>query len=167
MAFNPNEDGITHINMFSRGRTDFGRMLSNFYRFPIMTQDGKFVSVEGYWQWLNLTDDAPGRENLRLMYGYTAKRFGNELRTHYQRPRTGSKDEADSFQNKILLAIWYKFRRNASLIDETNRDLPIVHYYTFGGTSVCDVTSKYPWMIEGITKMRDALLTAKETGRSD
>lgn len=60
------------------------------------------------------------------------------------------------FENKILKAVWYKFRRNANLLTPEYRRLPIVHYYCYGG-KVVDVTSKCQWLTDGITKMRDYL----------
>lgn len=157
MNFDPKEDGITHINMFSRGKTELGRMLSNFYRYPINTKDGQFMSVEGYWQWLCTPEYKDGRERLRSMYGYKAKSYGNELRHLTRDCVSMTPEEQYEFERKILTAIWYKFRRNADMITKDNYNLPIVHYYEFG-CKVVNVTDKYPWMIDGIEKMRKALV---------
>ena len=48
-TFLPAEDGITHVNVYSRGLTTLGRWLSNFAHCPIETEDGPFASIEGYW----------------------------------------------------------------------------------------------------------------------
>lgn len=149
---NPNNDGIDHINIYSKGKTELGRMLTNFSKFPIQTKAGSFMSVEGYWYWLNI-EPCEEREQLRKCYGFWAKKTGKEILQTKQRVLD------DEFEHKILLAIWYKFRRNAHLILPEYRELPFYHYYNYGG-KVIDVTGKYPWMIEGITKMRDYLISS-------
>jgi hypothetical protein len=140
------QDGITHINIYSQGKTALGRMLSNFSRFHIVTPDGEFESVEGYWHWLGI-EDCPEKEMLRNYYGYSAKKYGTELK----KIKKNRVDE--DFKKKILNAIWYKVKRNARLFTSENNSLPFEHYYLFG-TKVHDVKSKYVWMIDGIEKMR-------------
>ena len=148
------DDGVTHINMYSKSKTSFGKMLSNFYKFPIHTDDGDFLSVEGYWYWLSIDETIKEREELRTLYGFNAKKRGKEI---IKETNDGKNSRFDSdFENKILKAVWYKFRRNAHLISPEFRRLPIVHYYCYSG-KIVDVTSKYPWLIDGITKMRDYL----------
>ena len=38
--YKPKDDGITHINIYSQGKTQLGRFLSNFEPSPIETEDG-------------------------------------------------------------------------------------------------------------------------------
>ena len=52
MILTPQNDGITHINVYSKGKTTLGRWLTNFAHTPIDTIDGHFESIEGYWYWL-------------------------------------------------------------------------------------------------------------------
>lgn len=144
------QDGISHINIYSQGKTELGRMLSNFYKFHIVTSDGEFESVEGYWHWLGI-EDCPEKERLKNMYGYSAKKYGTELKQFKK-----SKIDND-FERKILNAIWYKVRRNAKLFTEETNNLPFEHYYLFG-TKVHSAKEKYIWMIDGIEKMRKHLL---------
>jgi hypothetical protein len=63
VIYKSKDDGITHINIYSKGKTELGRWLSNFTYHPIETEDGKFDSVEGYWV-INHID------NIR-QYGYS------------------------------------------------------------------------------------------------
>lgn len=147
----PNQDGITHINIYSRGNTDLGRMLSNFYQFPFRTPDGTFTSVEGYWHWLSI-EDCKEKERLRELSGFAAKKYGREILTYRSRRFD------DDFEHKILVAIWKKFKRHSNLILPQYYNLPFEHYYNFNG-KVQDVKSKYLWMIDGIDKMRTALIS--------
>ena len=64
---NPKQDGISHVNIYSQGKTELGRMLSNFYHYQVITKDGNFTSVEGYWYWLGrLYRERGFKESIRL-----------------------------------------------------------------------------------------------------
>lgn len=148
--FLPKNDGIDHINVYSQAGTTLGKMLSNFYRFPIETPDGRFMSVEGYWYWMSI-EPCEEREALRDSSGVNAKNLGREIL------KTKAPAWDNNFENKILSAIWYKFKRNAHLLRPEYAHLPIRHYYNYKGF-VVDVTEKYDWMIQGISQMRDLLI---------
>ena len=147
---NPNLDGTSHVNIYSQGQTELGKMLSNFYRQQIQTKDGQFNSVEGYWFWLGI-EDCKEKEVLRQLYGYNAKKIGTQLKKIFP-----SRDDAE-FERKILTAIWYKFKRNTYFLKPELIKLPFEHYYNFGG-KVVDVKDKYRWMIGGIEKMREYIV---------
>ena len=128
------EDGIDHINIYSRGHTELGRYLSNFAYTPIKTEDGRFNSIEGYWYWLNTHND-----KLRLLYGFKAKSFGKEL------DKTIIIDE-ERFQNKIRNACWIKIHSNEYYLNMfVHSSLPFTHYYVFNGF-IKDAGGK--WMME-------------------
>jgi hypothetical protein len=146
----PTQDGISHINIYSQGKTELGRMLSNFYHFKSITKDGDFQSVEGYWYWLGI-EDCEEKEILKKLYGYNAKKIGNELKSKF------NKRVDDDFENKILGAIWYKVKRNKTMFTDDIKELPFEHYYNFSG-KIVNVKNKYLWMINGIDKMRKYLI---------
>lgn len=128
MTYIPQEDGITHINVYSKGRTALGLFLSNFSEFIIDTEeDGIFNSVEGYWYWLSVDPQlGEKRERLRKVYGWDAKKLGRELRSE-------DPDDWDiEFQNKIKKAIKYKILHSSFIEQFKNSTLPFVHYYVFG-----------------------------------
>jgi len=139
--YNPDEDGITHINVYSKGKTELGRFLSNFSYFPIKTEDGCFDSVEGYWYWLSCKDD-----NLRKMSGYQAKDYG---RKH------GGKDwlSDDNFKRKITSAIEIKIKSNQYMYDKIKKcNLPFTHYYVYGSKLVNVPEAK--WILDCINNLR-------------
>jgi len=147
---NPNLDGITHVNIYSQGKTELGRMLSNFYCYEIKTKDGEFNSVEGYWYWLGI-EECKEKEVLRRLYGYDAKKTGNSLKYHFR------KRFDNDFQNKIFNAIWVKVKNNKNMFLGEVGKLPFEHYYNFNG-KIVDVKNKYLWMVKGIDKMREYIL---------
>lgn len=120
----PEEDGITHINVYSQGRTELGRLLSNFAHTPFdMEPEGHFECVESYWYWL-LT----GAEECRSLVGYRAKKVGLEL----------LRGKAETVSREQLLKA-YKAKLTAHpriqrMLNENN--LPFAHYYVYGGKTV-------------------------------
>ena len=121
MTWNPAEDGVTHINVYSKGRTELGRFLSNFARAPFdHPEHGRFESVEGLWYWLTARDD-----RLRSVWGWEAKRLGRELR---------GEDwvDAPEFRRDIRIGIAAKLATYPDMADMLGRStLPLAHYYTY------------------------------------
>ena len=56
-VLDPKLDGITHINMYSKSATAFGRVLSNWAPCRLNLPEGQFRSVEGYWYYLSIPAD--------------------------------------------------------------------------------------------------------------
>lgn len=150
----PTQDGVTHINIYSKAETELGRLLSNFSHVPIETEDGHFESVEGYWGWLSISEENPGREQFRQLYGYMAKKHKTDLL------KAGDKGRFDpNFSEKIEKAIDAKFKTEVVINCLTRYkdllELPVVHYYYFGDKSnpkVVDVTEKCPEFINPTRK---------------
>jgi hypothetical protein len=130
-------DGITHINVYSGGRTELGRIMSNFAYTPFrLPDDGAFNSVEGYWYWLSCKDD-----RLRNAVGYTAKTLGRYLRA----PDWPIDPE---FRVRVLSALTAKLDQNPeikTLMRSTNL-LPLEHYYVHNGKVYKPDGGK--WMID-------------------
>lgn len=140
----PHNDGKDHINVYSRGQTDIGRLLSNFARTPFNCEDGRFESVEGYWYWLSVVDKQD-REVLRTLHGAEAKKIGKSLLTD-----TFGRD-VSTFKLKICKAIRAKLEVNG--IDKmlAATDLPLVHYYVYGGKKV---DAGYSWIMVFLERLR-------------
>ena len=119
---NHHNDGINHINIYSKGKTQLGQFLSNFCQSPIDTEDGHFESIEGYWYWLKCHND-----HLRNLYGYEAKQFGKH--------QTGNKMDENEFRTKIRNACWLKLVSNMPMMKLfINSKLPFTHYYVYNNT---------------------------------
>jgi len=121
MPYNFREDGVTHLNIYSKGKTELGRFLSNFCLSPVDTPDGEFASIEGYWYWLGT--EHPDREELRRLHGWEAKKIGRQL-------KAVSSVELPDFRDRIRSALRNKlFSRPDMLLKLLNNDLPLAHYY--------------------------------------
>lgn len=150
--YNPLEDGVTHLNLYSKANTELGRFCSNFAKCPIETEDGHFDSIEGYWSWLSISEENENREKFRHLFGIQAKKYKDIL---YKEGDPGRFDE--SFQEKIHKAIHLKFQTPLAqkYLNQYKEmlKLPICHYYYYGqpdNAKVIDVTDDYPEFINSI-----------------
>ncbi len=140
----PIDDGKKHINIYSKGATELGRYLSNFTKAPIETEDGSFLSIEGYWYWLGCTH--PDKEILRELYGFKAKQVGREL---------GSPDWLDTeiFRSKIKKAMFIKIQSNGEMYEAFRAStLPFIHYYVYNN-KICLVPEAH-WITEEWERLR-------------
>lgn len=130
----PDSEGQTHINSYSKSRTEIGKFLSNFAYSPIKTEDGGFLSIEGYWYWL-LT----GAEELRTMVGWKAKQTGRG----YDKKDW---DNSEEFKRKIKAAIKLKIMGNPKMktLLQSNK-LPIIHYYEYYGKIIVPKNGQWLW----------------------
>lgn len=141
-------DGIDHINVYSKGNTELGRMLSNFAYAPFECEDGKFNSIEGYWYWLKMAVH-PARDKLRQLHGYEAKKYGKEI----------AKDvpgfilnEDEEFIYKIKRAISIKIKTHQKIADLFKKSsLPLEHYYVYNGKRV---DAGFKWILDHLETIR-------------
>jgi hypothetical protein len=150
-SFDPASDGVDHINLYSRGRTPLGRLLSNFAHTPFdLPEHGPFASVEGYWYWLQC-EPASRRERLRALHGFAAKKAGRTLRIQDRR-RT---DDLE-FRRAIARALREKTRQTPGLAGMLGAStLPLAHYYVFQGSVVTPAGNE--WILEALDFFRGKL----------
>lgn len=155
--YEPKDDGVTHINVYSKGRTELGRLLSNFGHTPFKHPEyGYFSSIEAFWYWLSL---GKNNDSLRSLYGFQAKKEGLALREALEK-QGNRKPKIENFNAEIKKAILCKIEQNerlGSLLK--NSTLPLTHYYVWGDEANYRVTypEKYAWIHEYIQDIRDFL----------
>lgn len=133
---NPAEDGITHINIYSKGRISLGRGLSNFAHTPFThPRDGRFASIEAYWYWLS-TGSQYGV--LRPLHGYAAKTEGRKY------PKVPVNDFEYQIEWAIYEKLWQTPALNTALANST---LPFTHYYCYGETKVV-MPPNLEWLLQ-------------------
>lgn len=146
------DDGIHHINIYSKGQTEIGRYLSNFSDCDIETEDGHFRTIEGYWYWLSCR-----HEPLRTLPGWECKRVGREQRGE-------DWPKFPEFEGKILKAIATKLQypKCIELLLKTGT-LPFYHYYVVSNRTV--MVKDGLWMVQFITEFRDELVKSLGTSK--
>ena len=141
MRYKPENDGLDHLNVYSKGKTELGRWLTNFAYSPIETEDGHFDSIEGYWYWISQKDDT-----LRKLSGWKAKEYGRSI---------SGKDWIDDkeFYRKIKEAIRIKIESNPRMKALlSNSFIPFAHYYVYGN-KIVDVP-KAKWILNYLEELR-------------
>lgn len=136
-------DGIDHINIYSKAKTNLGKFLSNFTRVEVETEDGLFMSVEGYWYWLSCKDD-----HLRTLSGFEAKRYGRGIKAN-------DWCDDEEFKRKICGAIKNKVLNSQLKKMFAKTYLPLKHYYSYGGKIVEPQEGK--WILEYLEELRKEL----------
>lgn len=128
IPFEPDGDGITHINVYSKGKTELGRLLSNFAHTPFEHyKHGHFSSIEAYWYWLST---GMKFDELRGLHGFNAKKLGVALR---KAADDGQRVEVKNFEAMIKQAILIKIESTPKLRDLLHYStLPLTHYYVWG-----------------------------------
>lgn len=134
MIWDPKEDGITHINVYSRGQTMLGRNLSNFARTPFeLPLYGKFESVEGYWYW-----HIYNHPIFKSLWGYQVKEFAK---------RFIGPGKLCLNEKELREAYKAKLAAHPKIQEQLNEcKLPLAHYYVYGGKAV--VPKQWQWTAE-------------------
>ena len=156
----PEMDGVNHINIYSKGATGLGSMLSNFLYAPTMIEGLVFNSIEAYWYYLSVEHEASSGEldELRKTGGYAAKQMGKELRRRYGVDKSLGESE---FRNKICKAIALKIYQHPGIYFRLlDSELPLKHYYCYGsknGNTHVVPVKEYQWITDYITELREKL----------
>lgn len=142
---NPSDDGTTHCNIWTKGRTSLGRKLSNLSRYGFLHEDhGWFECLEGYWYWL-----ATGcrHEQFKQMHGFDAKSVGSKM----------ERVEMPDFQERFKEGMRLRLEQNADIRNELlNSTLPFEHYYVYGDNVVRDVKARHQWQLDFYDAYRKA-----------
>lgn len=140
---NPENDGIDHINIYSRGATELGRVLSNWHESKITTSIGYFNTIEGLIFYLSSFNDS-----LRSMIGFMAKTKGPTLDRGIRLPE-------DIFRRLIIEAMEIKSSQPKIRNLLINSELPLKHYYTYYGK--VRLAPKWDWQISEWERIRKEL----------
>lgn len=137
------QDGVNHINIWYRGATELGRMLSHFYELRFVHPFfGPFNSMEGFWHYIKSEEKD---DELRLLAGQEARNYGKKLSPAY----------VPGFAEIINTANFYKIEQSPKLKQLfVDSDLPFEHYYLFGPGEVLIRPKGHAWLISGFEKSR-------------
>lgn len=137
----PREDGITHINIYSKGQTQLGRYMSNWTKDYINTELGEFDSIEGLIYYMGSFDP-----KLKNLSGFEAKEYGEKADRGIRLPQ-------DIFRRIIVDAMENKILANNHLLSLLKQStLPFTHYYTYGNKII--EIPKWQWQVEEWEKLR-------------
>lgn len=135
--FEPETDGIDHINIYSKGKTKLGKLLSNFANTPFCYRGTTYQSVEGALYYYRTGDI-----RLIAMHGNAAKILGRSL--------TQKRVESPA---ELRAWLYAKVYANPEIIDLLlNSSMPFSHYYVMYGRKIdADISLAELW--QEITNM--------------
>lgn len=135
----PLEDNVSHINVYTKGKSLLGRLLTNLAYTPFTHPlYGPVVCVEAIWFYLSTGRQYP---EFLTYGGFEAKSRGKEF------PRV----ELATFQDEIRLAMIAKLMATPDLQSLLkNSTLPFEHYYFYGTPENAKVINmpSHNWQLE-------------------
>lgn len=138
-------DGITHINVYSKGRTELGQRLAHWAHTPFVHPHyGSFNSMEAFWHWLK---SANRPDELRLLWSNRARDMGRNLPMRKSVPY---------FYEIINEANYLRIEQHARLKELfVDSVLPFDYYYLHGESAPVLVRPmNYDWLVRGFEYSR-------------
>lgn len=149
--FDPSQDGVTHINVYSKAQTHLGRTLTNLAECNIEHPFyGHFRTLEGLWFYMKT---GFCEDTFRVLKGPAARDQGKKIPTVY----------FPLFNKMFKLGMLEKLDRNPQLQkDLLDNELPLAHYYVYGKKAF--VQDRHQWQLDFWMLLRSTL---KSTGSLD
>ena len=156
MQINPKLDGVSHINISSRGRTFLGRFLSHRTLCELNMPEGRFLCVSAYWYHLTCKEDS----RLSHVNGWETELLAAQLSPL---PRKQQLPAAE-LQAKIKKALDAKIKWSEYWQEEfTESELPFLHYYLDAEGNVVDESRKYRWLLNHLEARRTLLQQRRDS----
>jgi hypothetical protein len=144
------EDGIDHINIYSKAGTELGKFLSNNTKTPFRHRIfGKFKCVDGFWWYITSVERD---DYIRGLDGYQLQNFKRKLTLR----------NVKNFKAMVIDTIWQKIKQHqsyAKLLKES--DLPL-DCYSINDYGVLHRPTYYRWLLSGLEELRTALKENRE-----
>lgn len=125
----PDTDGVDHINIYTKGKTEVGRALTNLSPYSFLYEGDRFMSVEGFWYYHKMKILGLPYEHFKVMRGFDAKKAGGKIKHNL------SPEQFDEFKLIMIEGMKCRLRQNPKLLKLlVDSDLPFKHYYGYGST---------------------------------
>lgn len=140
-TFTSTTDGITHINGYSQGRTELGRLITNFAHTPVEIWEKEFGSLEAAWHYYQT---GLCHDDLCSLYGYNAYKASRK----YPFVQAMTREVyIELFRAKLTQTLQLR-----KLLSESV--LPLTHYYEYSGKVVWN---EWLWIAEVWMEFRQEL----------
>jgi len=144
----PRDDGIKHLNIYSKAGTELGSALSFFAHRPFEhPQHGSFQSMEAFYHYIATGSH---HETLRFLHGFAAKSAGR----HFPKVLM----DHGTFQSIICDGLWTQLMQHPQLaLSIKNCPLPFAHYYVLPDGRV-HLPQKHQWVVSLYEYIRTKLI---------
>ncbi len=155
----PNMDGVDHINIWNKGKTELGRFLNQTSRSDFVHPEyGPFHSVMGFWHWIKSYDRD---DNYRYLSGGRIKKYATEN-------PGGETFFIKDYQEVLLAANYEKIMQKEEMkklfVEST---LPFDHYYLFGDSNVLVKPFGREWVCKMYEDLRIMIRAGKKPADID
>jgi len=151
-------DGVDYINVYSKGKTKLGQMLSNFYASNFTYKGETFASVESFWYWHKMTQMNIGYphdfgkrftvediENVKTKQGYYAKKLFRDICG--KKHKKWNTDRFNPTMEELKEVYIAKLSDDPKILEELMKNKkPLTHYYDWGAKRT--LVHKYLWTVE-------------------
>lgn len=157
VVYAPEDDGFTHINIYSKAQTELGQAASNFQRLNFVVPGfGSFASMEAFYYYVST---GSRHDHLRRLSGFLAKQEGQLLSTV----------KRNDFDEVMRLGIRSKYLDNKELFDNYfvkhstgGEELPFTHYYVMGSERTVVVPQGNTWLVDEWESIRSEYFSPEE-----
>ncbi len=135
-----NIDGVHHVNVYSKGNTLLGKLLSNFAETNINVEGEIFASVESWWYWMKMKNlnetfllpifSVEQVEEIKNRPGFQAKEFFRKL---YKDKDLSCNPTKEQLKKIYLLKLEQHPQIKELLLQN---ELPLRHYYIVYGKQI-------------------------------
>lgn len=148
----PDTDGIDHINIYTKGKTELGRSLTNLSPYPLIHDGVRFHSMEAFWYYHKLRMLGLTYLHFSTMKGFEAKKAGAKIKENL------SPEQFEEFKALMIDGMKCRLRQNRQLLQLlVDSDLPFKHYYGYGSTAagwkIVELT-RHDWQCELYEEIR-------------
>lgn len=154
-TWEPMNDGVDHINIYTKANTALGKWMSNLSFSPFTHPDfGSFLCVEGAWHWFFTGCQY---NEFRFKSGFEARKLADL----YKKDKVNLDRELTAFEKMIIQQfIHTKFETYSSKLEEFKQsELPFAHYYYYGDKLKPKVhyLPQYDWLVKFFERYRARL----------
>lgn len=125
----PDTDGIDHINIYTKGKTELGRGLTNLSPYSFLYEGEMFASMEGFWYYHKMRMLGLNYKHFQMMRGFDAKKSGGKIKSNL------SPEQFEEFKLIMIEGMKCRLRQNPKLLKLLiDSSLPFKHYYGYGSS---------------------------------
>jgi hypothetical protein len=152
MVWKPIDEGLDHVNIYSKSSERLGRAMSNFFNALFFhPKYGEFNSIEGFYYWLKTGEQ---HHELRFEHGWKAKEMGMTFKS----TRNVDKEFKEEMEYAIALKVVQTPYIQELMLESIDDDLPFTHYYYYGdkysNPVIRDRSKRDSWLIDAAEKIR-------------